>query len=268
MSSSWDVDAELLDIGAARTHGKGNNTGPFDEQSTDLKGVLSLQLTGNLMVRLGAEWQRFEFGVPSPAVVPPVLNQIDALIGLDYQLGDKWLLRADVQPGIYSDLHDVSWRDVDAPLMLGAAYLANADLQWLFGLRVDPRSHYPVLPSLGVRWRFADQWTLNLLVPNPRLEYDPNDRLKAYLGFGAELGTFTVGDHFGDARDRPDLNHAVLDYFEIRVGPGVSWKIGAHVTVEADAGCMAYRRFDFHEQDLVVRSDPAPYVRIACRIRF
>jgi hypothetical protein len=268
MSASWEVDAESWYAGGARTRGGGGNIGSVDEWSTDLKWVISPQVTKNLLLRLGAEWQRLSFGVSDHAVVPNVLQKVNALIGLDYQLTDQWLLRADLQPGVYSDFQDVSWRDVDAPLLMGAAYLVNSDLQWFFGVRVDLRSQYPALPALGVRWRFADQWTLNLMLPNPQLEYDLSDKLKAYLSIGAEFGTFTVGDHFGSDRGRPDLNHAVLDYFEVRVGPGVAWKIRPSVTLEAEGGCMVYRRFDFFDQDRVLRSDPAPYVRVLCHIQF
>jgi hypothetical protein len=267
-STSWEVDAETRYVGGAGTRGDGSHFGSMDEWSTDLKWVISPQVSKKLLLRFGAEWQRLSFGTPDRAALPDVLQKVNALIGLDYQLNEQWLLRADFQPGIYSDFQEVSWRDVDAPMLLGAAYLANADLQWFFGLRLDFRSHYSALPALGVRWRFADQWTLNLLWPNPRLEYEVSDRLKTYLGVGADFGTFRVSDHFGDHYGRSDLNHAPLDYFEIRIGPGLSWKISPSVALEAEAGCMVYRRFDFFDQDRVVRSDPTAYIQVACHIRF
>jgi opacity protein-like surface antigen len=267
-SISWVIDAESWFVGGARVRGGGSQTGSFDELGTTLRGVISPQIGQDLLLRLGAEWQRLAFGVTDQAMVPSELHKVNALIGLDYQLNDEWLLRADLKPGIYSDFEDVSWRDVDAPLLIGGLYLVNADLQWLFGVRIDLRSEYPVLPALGVRWRFADAWTLNLLMPNPRLEYDLNDRVKAYLNVGAELSTATVGDHFGDHRGRSDLNHARLDYTEIRVGSGFSWNIRPLMTVEADAGYLVYRRLNYSDQDLTIRSVPAPYVRVALQLRF
>jgi len=235
---------------------------------TDLRCVLSPQINPNLLLRLGVEWQRLAFNVPDPVAVPSVLQKVIAIIGVDYQLTDHWLLRADVQPGIYSDFQNISWRDVDAPMVLGAAYLVNANLQWLFGVRVDPLSRYPALPAAGVRWRFADEWTLNLLFPSPRLEWDLNDRVQVYLGVGVEFATFSVGDHFGDAHGRPELNRATLDYSEIGVGPGVSWKVGPHFTIEAEAGCTVYRRVDFFDEHLLYRGAPAPYVQLTGHIRF
>jgi hypothetical protein len=228
-----------------------------------LSYVLSPQVSRRLFLRWGVDWRRFSFGTPEDAVLPQELQQINAILGIDWQATDKWLVRAELQPGVYSDFQEVSWRDVSAPLILGGVYVANADLQWMFGLRVVPRSDYPVLPAVGVRWKFAPEWTMNLFLPDPRLEYDLNDRLKAYVGAGFKVGTFTVGDHFGDENGRPGLNHAILDYIEVLVGPGFSWKVRPNLTLDLNAGCLAYRGFDFSDRDLVARSQPAPYVQIA-----
>jgi hypothetical protein len=268
LSIAQEVEAEFGYVGGATTRGGGVNLGSVDELSTELRYVFSPQLSRRLFLRSGVQWQRLSFGVPDHTLLPQELHQISALIGFDWQATDAWLLRAELQPGLYSDLQDVSWRDVSAPLLLGGLYVVSADLQWLLGLRVVPRSEYPVLPAFGVRWKFAPEWTLNLLVPNPRLEYDLNDRLKAYVGAGLKVGTYTVGDHFGNDRGRTDLNHAVLDYFEVRTGPGISWKARPNLTLDMNAGYMAYRTLGFFDQDLIARSHPAPYVQIACHWQF
>jgi len=267
-SIAYEADAEFGYVGGATTHGGGVNMGSVDELNADVRYVISPQLTRHLFLRFGAEWQLISIGVPDGALFPKQLQQISAIIGLDWQATDRWLLRAELQPGIYSDLQDVSWRDVDAPLLLSAVYVVNADLQWLFGLRVVPRSVYPVLPAVGVRWKFAADWTLALLLPNPRLEYDLNDRLKAYVGASLKAGTFTVSDDFGNDNGRTDLNHAALDYFEVRTGPGISWKVRPNLTLDANAGCMVNRVLGYFDQDLVARSRPAPYVQITCHWQF
>lgn len=268
MTTVQEVDAEFGYVGGATTSSAGADMGLVDEWSAGVSYVLSPQLNRRLFLRCGAQWRRFTFGVPQGAVVPQELQQINAILGFDWQATDKWLVRAELHPGVYSDLLEVSWRDVSAPLILGGVYVASADLQWMVGLRVVPRSAYPVLPAVGVRWRFAPEWTMNLFLPNPRLEYDLNDRLKAYVGAGFKSGTFMVGDHFGEENGRLDLNHAALDYIEVLVGPGISWKLRPNLTLDVDAGCLAYRAFDFSDRDLVARSQPAPYVQIACHWLF
>jgi len=266
-SVGQEFDAEFSYVGEAATR-SGGRVSWIDEESVSVKYVLSPQLTKRLLLRVGAEWQRHSFGVPGGVMLPDVLQQVTAIIGFDYQVNDQWLFRGELQPGIYSDFEDISWRDVNAPVVLGAVYVVDADLQWFLGLRVEVRSQYPVLPAVGVRWRFADEWTLNLLVPRPRLEYEINERLKAYVGAVIKAGTFKVGDRFGADHGRSDLNHATLSFLEARLGPGFVWDVRPNVTLEVNAGYMVYRRFDYYDEDLSVRSAPAPYGQVACRVRF
>ena len=177
-------------------------------------------------------------------------------------------MRAELQPGMYGDLSRLDGRCFDAPLLLGFVYLIDADLQWFFGLRVDLKSHYPVFPAAGVRWKFADLWTLNLMLPAPRLEYDVNSKLQTYFGAGIVAGTYVVGEHYGDDRGLPQLNHATLDYTELRLGPGLSWKARPNLTLEAEVGYVVHRSWDFFDQDINPTSNPVPYLQLAIHAHF
>jgi hypothetical protein len=268
MSVSEELDTEYSYTGGVTTRGGGVNVGPVNENSADLKYVISPQVNKDLLLRVGAEWQRFSFGVPDHAPLPSVLQQASLVLGFDYQIADEWLLRVEVEPGIYSDFRDISWRDVDMPMVIGVAYLASPDLQWIFGLRIDARTEYPVLPAVGVRWKFSEAWTLDLMAPKPRLEYDVNEKLQLYTGAEFQLGTYAVGENFGAARGLPKLDGAIVDYLEIRFGAGCSWKITPNVTLDAEAGIMPYRSFDFFDPNIVFRSHNAPYGELACHARF
>jgi hypothetical protein len=238
------------------------------ELNANVKFVASPQIDKDLLLRLGVEWQRFSFGTPWAAAIPDKLQQASAIMGFDYQLAEQWLMRAEVKPGIYGDFSQLSWRDFDAPIQLGFVYLVDADLQWAFGLRVDVRSQYPVLPAVGVRWKFTDLWTLNLMLPNPRLEYDVHDKLQAYLGSGILAGTYVVGDHFGDDRGLPQLNHATVDYTDVRLAPGLLWKVRPNLTLVAEGGYVLYRTWDFFDQGINLSSHPEPFLQLFCNFRF
>ena len=229
---SQELDIVLGNVGRAATLEDNLHVGPISELNTDVKYAASLPFNKDLLLRFGGEWQRFSFETPRTAAVPDMLQQGNAILGFDYQLGEQWLMRAEVQPGLYGDFSQLRWRSFDAPIVMGFVYLVDADLQWAFGLRVDVRSQYPVLPAAGVRWKFTDVWTLDLMLPNPRLEYDVNDKFQAYLGGGILAGTYVVGDHFGDVRGLPQLNNATVDYSEARLGPGFSWKVLPNLTLE------------------------------------
>src|ERR1039457_7267437 len=234
MSISQELDIEYGYIGGTGTRGGGMNVGSVDEHSADLKYVVPPQLNKDLLLRIGFEWQRFSFGVPDHAPRPSVVQQASLVLGFDYQIADEWLMRVEVQPGVYSDFRDITWRDVDAPLVVGVAYLASSDLQWFFGLRVDARTQYPVLPAAGARWKFSEAWILDFMLPKPRLEYDVNGKLQLYAGAEVQAGTFAVGQNFGTPRGQPKLDGAIVDYLELHLGSGCSWKITPSVTIEAD----------------------------------
>ena len=265
--------AEELNIdysytGNAAVTGSGVTGITIDEHSAHVKFVVSSQLARDLLLRIGGEWRRFSFGVPVGVPVPATLQQASAVIGCDYQVGGQWIVRAELQPGIYSDFAEVTGGDVNAPFVLAGVCLTNPDLQWMCGLRVDVRSQYPVLPAAGVRWKFADAWTLNGMLPKPRLEYDLNDRIQLYLGAGLAAGTFRVGDHFGTDNGLAKLDRQVVDYLEVRVGAGCSWKITPTLQLELEAGTLAYRDFNFFNAAINYRSHGAPYGQIACHARF
>ena len=268
MAVSRELDMEYGFAGNTTTLQDGRRVGDVDEHSADVKFVVSPQVTNDLLLRFGAEWERFFFGLPAAGALPDTLQQASAVVGFDYQAADQWLVRAEVQPGIYGDPGHVDWRRFGAPLTMGAVYLQEADLQWILGLRIDPRSHYPVLPALGVRWRFADEWTLDFQLPKPRVVYEVRSKLQAYLGAGIKAQTYVVGDHFGDDHGLPKLNHATVDYLEVRSGPGFSWKVTSQLTLEAEAGCLLLRTWDFFDRDVKLESRPAPYVLLALHARF
>jgi hypothetical protein len=268
MSVSEELDAVYGYVGDAHTRGANLKSGEVDEQSADVKYVVSPQVNKDLLLRFGAEWQRFSFDVPDHAAVPRLLQQASGVLGFDYQVADEWLMRVEVEPGIYGDFENINWRDFNAPLVVGGLYLASADVQWFLGLKVDVRCEYPVLPVAGVRWKLSDEWTLNLMLPSPRVEYQVNDRLTLYAGTEIEAGTFATGETFGSDHGEPKLNGTIVDFFELRLDAGLSWKLTPSVSVEAEAGYMPYRWFDFFEPDLNVRSGNAPYGQIACHARF
>ena len=263
-----ELDLELGVVGRGTTLRDNLHVAPIGEQNTDLKYVVSPQVSKDLLLRVGAEWQRFSFPDRQHSAAPDTLQQANAILGLDYQLGEQWLMRVEVAPGLYGDFSQLSWRSFDAPIKMGFAYLVDADLQWFFGLRVDPRSQYPVFPAAGVRWKFSDVWTLDLQLPKPRLEYDVSDKLQAYLGVGILAGTYVVGDHYGTDRGLPQLNRATLDYTEVRLGPGLSWKARPNLTLEAEAGYVLHRSWDFFDQHINPKSSPLPCLQFAVHARF
>jgi hypothetical protein len=110
-----------------------------------------------------------------------------------------------------------------------------------------------------------------MIFPQPRLEYDLNKRCQLYFGGRLLSGTFRLADDFGNVHAvmGPRANNTTLDFFELRVGPGIAWKVLPNLTLEAEAGCMVYREFEFDDPHMYVRCNrPAPYGQLSLHTSF
>jgi hypothetical protein len=189
--------------------------------------------------------------------------------GVDIQAFGSWLFRLEATPGFYSGSDRFDGSDFNMPFVLGATYIVGPDLQWILGCQVDVHSRYPVLPGAGVRWKFAERWVLNAILPTPRLEYSYSKSLTFYSGMDIKLGTYRLDGSFGTAHDARVLNGAFVDYTELRVGAGLSWKLSRSLTLELESGYMPYRDFDYHHNDLNPKTlNGAPYGQISLGGRF
>jgi len=246
--TSSQTDAEFSLSSGLRTDLGHDRSGDVSGQSVLLREVLSTRLGEGPLLRVGFEWQRFSFGVPARAPLPETLQSLTAVIGFDLQLFESWLVRIEAQPGFYGS-GELAARDFNVPFIIGASYVASADLQWIIGVSVDVNRSVPVFPGAGVRWKFADQWVLDAVLPRPRLEYEWSKALTLYGGTDLRGSTFRVSPDFGDTHGNPRFNRAVVDLMEIRAGVGASWKVSSWLQAELETGCVAYRDFDFHRAD-------------------
>ena len=235
----------------------------FDEHDSILHFVITPRIKPGVL-RLGAEWERFSFGLPDGAPLPDTLQAVNLVIGLDTQLSDSILIRVEAQPGVYNTGFDDLSDDFNAPFIVGGTYIFSPNLQLVLGVSVDIERKYPVLPAVGIRWKMAPQWVLNAVLPTPRLEFEMNSGLALYAGANLKQTNYRVDDDFGDNTGNARLNHAVLTYTEVRTGAGIDWKISPVVTLTGEVGYQPYREFDFYRAHVRYHQDGgAPYGMIS-----
>ncbi len=235
----------------------------FDEIDSILHFVITPRIKPGVL-RLGAEWERFSFGLPDGAPLPDTLQAVNLVIGLDTQLSDSILIRVEAQPGVYNMGFDNLSDDFNAPFVVGGTYIFSPNLQLVLGVSVDIERKYPVLPAIGIRWKMAPQWVLNAVLPTPRLEFEMKSGLTLYAGANLKQANYRVDDNFGDNTGNARLNHAVLTYTEVRTGAGIDWKISPVVTLTGEVGYQPYREFDFYRTDVTYHQDGgAPYGTIS-----
>jgi hypothetical protein len=231
------------------------------------RDVFSAQVKEGVLFRFGVEYDLYNFSSKDQPALPSRLQEISAVIGLDLQLGDAWLARVEFQPGFYGDT--LRAKDLDLPIVVGASYFYSANLQLMVGLSIDQERKYPVLPGIGFRWQISKDWVADVVFPTPRLEYSVTKNLTLYSGAELQSNSYRTGSTFGTDHGNPRLNNAIVDYDQIRVGIGASWKVRKELTVEFEAGFVPIQEFDFHRADVKARStDVPPYGGVVLKFAF
>jgi hypothetical protein len=267
---SYNIDGENSFFGRGDANASGRNVGRITEISSSADFVLSAQVRDTVLLRLGVEWERYSFDPLLSTAVPDSVQGLDLAIGADLQVSPAVLLRVEAHPGIYSQFQDVSWQDFNVPFEVVGTYFVSSQLLLIAGIHVDVNADTPVFPVIGVHWKVSDKWVIEGVPPRPQLQYLVSDNLTLFLGADLRETTFRVNDQFGQERGIPKLNDAILDYFEIRAGGGLTWKFSKNVDFDVEGGCAPYRRFEYPRADgyKVKSEDYSPYIRMALSAKF
>lgn len=234
----------------------------------ELGYVATPNLNEDFQFRTGFEIDRTSFSYNQSNTVPNTLEGANLVLGFDWALYQDWLIRFEARPGIYTTRDDFDSSSFNTTFLLGASYFVNRDLNWLFGVTVNPWRDIPIIPGVGVRWAFAKNWQLNLMFPNPRIEYRVAPGIKIYAGGEWKSGSYRTDKNFGDSHGDVALNNAILDYREIRAGAGLILQPNDIITLELQTGAMLDRRYDYFRADKQIHSDMAPYMQLGASFRF
>jgi hypothetical protein len=242
--------------------------GEVDSLFTRVRHVRSIPVNRRYSWRIGGEWERIGFGIPAAAPVPNTLQSVQLHLGNTWFINPKAFLQFEVDPGIYSDFEDIDFGDFNAPVSARLIYLQNTNVQWVAAFIGNLKSELPVVGGVGLRWRFAPDWTLDLILPRPQVRYDFSDRLTIHAGAEMKGGAYRVAEDFGTRTGRPQLNDEDVTYREARVGGGFKWKLNEKITAVVDGGWLIDRRFKFEDRRLQLNGDGAPYFQFALKAKY
>lgn len=192
---------------------------------------------------------------------------------LDYKwfIDKRWGIRVSVAPGFYSDLDDISSDAFNLPGFAAVSYRSSDTLTWFGVVVFNPRSEMPVIGGLGVRWQFADRWTLSLLLPEPRVEYAISEDLMVFVGGSISGGTWLVPSGYGASIGQPAIAGEYLDFREIRLGGGIQLgSIGANQAgvFKLEAGYVVDREWEVDNTTFKLEGDSAWYVGGSLTVRY
>ena len=266
----FEYNAEDAYVGSGDVQrGPNKKVSDFDENDSIVHLVFTPR-TQLGVLRIGAEWERFSFGLPDHAALPDTLQSVSLVMGLDMQFSDSIIVRAEGQPGVYdTEFDNLGYDNFNLPFLIGGTYIYSPNLQLVLGVSVDVERKYPVIPAAGIRWKIASQWLLDAVLPTPRLQFEMSKAVSLYVGANVKQTSYRVDDDFGNANGIPRLNHAILTYSEVRTGGGFDWKISPIVTFTGEVGYQPYRNFDFYRADVRYHQDGgAPYGMISLHSAF
>jgi hypothetical protein len=265
---SWEIESRFAASAGTHFHGRWVR-GEVEALDYGIRAVASTPIFGGPLLRVGIDWQRNQFALPAEAPLPNTLQGISVPVGLDFQIGEAWLFRLEMEPGFYGAHSQLRSSDFNIPVIFGGSYFVSSDLQFIAGVSIDANRDYPVLGGIGLRWKFAPGWVLNGVLPAPRLEYSISDSLTLYAGAAMRGATYRVDSHFGRSHGRKNLDNAIVAFSQIRTGIGASWKPNAHLAVEIEGGIILREEFDFPREDFSARSRENPaYGAISVKLEF
>lgn len=211
----------------------------------------------------GFQWRGTWFDRPDNAPIPKALYETSLRLGNVWRFADAWTLQTLLSPGLYSDFEDIDGDDFKVPGLILLFWQARERLQLIAGASVDIRRDTPIIPALGARWQFADDWTLLAIYPSPRIEYAMSNALTTSVGAELIRSAYRVADDFGDSVGRPELNDEDLSYNEWRVGAGIRWSPKPSFSLTFNGGWMGEREFNFDDRDVELSSEGAPYLQFS-----
>jgi hypothetical protein len=259
--------------------------GDGDSLYNDFSYAHRFLITGNWYLRLGVEYERFDFGgdngdnrlaVPgclSCGVIggnnglPDHLQTIHALIAYEYIVHDHAGAGIDLEPGLYfqnhanGDAFDIPWKVwVTFPLKKDKIFA-------VIGAGGSINSNPIAAPGGGLIWLFTDHLRLEGVFPKPALVYNPNDDWEFRIAGNLFYESYRTDDVITPAH-KLVVHDPVVQYSEDRVGVQATYSHFKPLDITLDVGCTVRRDFDFFRAEAAVKTDPAPYVRFAVEAKF
>src|SRR5437667_995041 len=244
-------------------HGKFGNG---DSLYNDFSYAHRFLITGKWYFRAGVEYERFDFGGTDNGL-PDHLQTVHALLALEYVVHDHAGAGIEIDPGPYFQ-DDISGDSIDVPWKAFVTFPLKKDkIFGAIGAGGAINSNPIVAPGGGLIWLFTDHLRLEGVFPKPALVYNPNDDWEFRLAGNLFFESYRTDDVITPAR-KLQVHNAVVQYSEDRAGLQATYSHFKPLDITLDVGCTFRRDFDFFRAEARVKTDPAPYVRLALEAKF
>ncbi|HWB60453.1 MAG TPA: hypothetical protein VG733_13235 [Chthoniobacteraceae bacterium] len=240
--------------------------GRQDATYEDFSYAHRFTITGNWDIRLGVEYQRYDFtGAMAP--LPDHLQNFNATVAYEYVQQDFPAVAVEFHPG-FSFENNVTGRNFDVPMDAFTSMKLYKDKVFgIAGVEYDNFIWPGVSGFGGVIWLINDQWRLQAIMPRPALIYSPNDDWEFQLKAQIYGGGFRLDS---SGRTPTTYQGAIVRYTYDQVGLEATYKKWKPLSITFDAGYNIQREFDFihYGPDQKYTSSGAPFVGITFGVNF
>jgi len=263
------LQMEASYVGSGEVSGSNLNNGEVSSIDSLVRYSYGHRFGRAFTLGLGFEWQRFSFGYEdSFGLLPNTLQSVSAIVSAEMFFSKQWLAFAAIRPGIFSDWEDISTDDFSMSGLVVTAYRQSETLTWFGGFTFDLHRDFPVIPVIGLRWKFAPDWQLELAAPRSSIRYEFMPGWEVFGVAGYKGDAYRLGKTFGSDSVWPILNNAWLTYREVRTGAGVKYSWNDTVEFRVEGGAVVWRQFNYDSIGVDLTADPAPFVSAGLNIRF
>lgn len=265
--SPVQAPVETSYTGPGRAEFLGMKSGHSDAFQAGINLFTPVPLNDRWIIPLGLASQNILLDPVAGAPVPERINTLSLTTGVGHRFNDDWMILGMFSTTLYQ-FNGVDGGDLGFSGGVSAMWRYRPSLVFRLGLMISPDSDLRVVPLVGAEWHIHDHWDLRLMLPQPRLVYQPDRHWSFHLGGNMVGTTFRTGETFGSSIQQSPYNDALGTYRDIRVGGGVGYRFNRMLQVEAEAGHSVSRQIDYTRVGETLRFSPAPYVRLGLNLGF
>src|ERR1043166_2182251 len=174
-----------------------------DALSNDINIGHRIPLFSQWYLRLGAEYQRFDFG-STGTILPDTLQGISGTVSIEYVEQNFIGAALTLHPGVYFQ-NEITSRSFDIPIELYSAMKVTEKFYFVLGISAAMFREFPVVPIGGPIWLITDTLRLEGIFPRPSLVWVPSDDWEWRL-----IGEIIGGGFLSGSTSEQDFGHTPL----------------------------------------------------------
>jgi len=221
-------------------------------------------ISGQWYFRAGVKYERYDFGGNPLAPVPTKLQTAAGVLAVEYVEQGFAGAALELYPGEYFQDKIHGSGSFDIPWDIYSAFIIrDKKLYGMIGASGALNNEVPIIPIAGVIWLTSDKTRAELIFPKTSLIYNPNDNWEWRM-----MWELTGGGYRLDENSNPDLNRAVVQYWDQRASVQATYSGFKPFNVVLGVGYIFNRTFDYFRVHQSYTTEGTPFVRFSLGAQF